>query len=82
MLNGNVITVNDTDYMVLETIDYQGKKYIFTNEIKEEEPTDDYYIFNVNNNEVTKIVEEELLNKLIEEFKTLLAKAYNELEDN
>lgn len=82
MLNGNVITVNDTDYMVLETIDYQGKKYIFTNEIKEEEPTNDYYIFNVNNNEVTKIVEEELLNKLIEEFKTLLAKAYNELEDN
>lgn len=82
MLNGNVITVNDTDYMVLETIDYQGKKYIFTNEIKEEEPTNDYYIFNVNNSEVTKIVEEELLNKLIEEFKTLLAKAYNELEDN
>lgn len=82
MLNGNVITVNDTDYMVLETIDYQGKKYIFTNEIKEEEPTDDYYIFNINNSEVTKIVEEELLNKLIEEFKTLLAKAYNELEDN
>lgn len=80
MLNGNVITVNDTDYMVLETIDYQGKKYIFTNEIKEEEPTNDYYIFNVNNSEVTKIVEEELLNKLIEEFKTLLAKAYNELE--
>lgn len=82
MLNGNVITVNDTDYMVLETIDYQGKKYIFTNEIKEEEPTNDYYIFNINNSEVTKIVEEELLNKLIEEFKTLLAKAYNELEDN
>lgn len=77
--NGTIITVKNKRYIIIETIVYENKNYIFTNEIKgEEELTEDYYIFQTVDNNVILITNEEKLNKLLEQFQEKLKKTIDE----
>ena len=77
--NGTIITVKTKRYIIIETMVYDNKKYIFTNEIKgEEELTEDYYIFQTVDNDVILITNEEKLNNLLEKFQEKLKKTIDE----
>lgn len=78
MLNGSVITVENQEYMVLETANYKGKTYLFTNIVKDEEPTEVYEILELISDEVIEINDENLLKELLDVFNPLLKTKYEE----
>lgn len=77
--NGTIITVKNKKYIIIETMIYDNKNYIFTNEIKgEEDLTEDYYIFQTIDNNLILITNEEQLNNLLEKFQEKLKKTIEE----
>lgn len=62
---GDLITVLDGDYEVLDIIPYGGINYAFVNKMNKEEPTDLYYAFKLEDNTVTQVVDKEMLEILV-----------------
>lgn len=60
---------NGKKVYILETMDYQGVKLAFVNEITEnEEPTDTYKVMLVSNNNLQKVTNAEILSEVWPEF--------------
>lgn len=79
LTNGTIITVKEKRYIIIETLMHNNKTYVFTNEIKgEEELTEDYYIFQLINNNVNLITNEEEINILLDKFQEKLKKTIEE----
>lgn len=77
---GDLLTIEGKKYITLETLMYEGQKYAFVNEVTEEEEcTQDYYIFKLEEEGIKIIIEENLKNILIPRFEQLLKKDINEL---
>lgn len=66
---GEVITVDNEQYTILDTVLYEGKDYIFTNKVKGEEPSETYIIFEYYedgvNGSVSEVSDPKLLERLI-----------------
>ncbi len=62
-----IFTKDNEQYITITTTEYNGKKYAFSNRIKEEteEITEDYNVFTVENNEIINVNDHELINKLL-----------------
>lgn len=73
LIKGDVISVNNINYIIIETLNYNYKKYAFVNELNENEDIgDNYYIFKIENDYAVKLADEDLINKLLEKFKDLI----------
>lgn len=71
--NGTIITYKEKRYIIIETLIHENKNYAFTNELKgTEDLTEDYYIFELDNNEIVKLTNEELINSLLNKFQEKL----------
>lgn len=76
---GNIVTLeNDLEYLILEELTKESKKYIYTvRTLKDETLTDEFLIFEVLTNtdgEYVKPVDDKnLYDNLIEEFKDIVA---------
>ncbi len=76
---GNIVTLeNDLEYLILEELENNSKKYVYTvRTLKDETPTDEFLIFEVlanNEGEYLKPVSDKTLyDDLIEEFKDIVA---------
>lgn len=63
---GDLITISASNYLVMDMVPYGGINYAFVNKMtKKEEPTDEYYVFKIVDDGVTKAVDEEMLNILV-----------------
>lgn len=76
---GNIVTLeNDLEYLILEDLVLDSKKYVYTvRTLKDETPTDEFLIFEVLTNsdgEYVKPVNDKVLyDNLIEKFKDIVA---------
>lgn len=76
---GNIVTLeNDLEYLILENLVVDSKRYIYTvRTLKDETPTDEFLIFEVLTNadgEYVKPVNDKVLyDTLIEKFKDIVA---------
>lgn len=76
---GNIVTLeNDLEYLILEELTKDSKKYIYTvRTLKDETPTDEFLIFEVLSNAdgeyVKPIADKTLYDSLIEQFKDIVA---------
>lgn len=76
---GNIVTLeNQQEYLLLETLEKEGKKYLYAVRVLEDEtPTDEFLIFeSIRNNEedYMKVVSDKALyDELIEDFKDIVA---------
>lgn len=76
---GNIVTLqNDLEYLILESMDYDEKKYVYAIRVLEDESfTDEYVIFEAfinGDEEYLKIVDDKkVYDELIEEFRDLIA---------
>lgn len=76
---GNIVTLqNDLEYLILESMDKDDKKYVYAVRVLEDESfTDEYVIFEAfinGDEEYLKMVEEkETYDELIEEFRDLIS---------
>ena len=71
---GTIITLKNSKYIILETLKHNNNDYAFTNEIKKDDTTENYYIFQLLENEVLLITDTTLINNLLPKFQKKLAK--------
>ena len=82
---GDLLTIEEKKYIVISSIVYEGKKYFFTNLIKEnEELTGEYFIFTGNLSAMEMVIDDKVRSILLPKFemaiKTDIEKIQNELE--
>ncbi|MCX4248184.1 MAG: DUF1292 domain-containing protein [Bacilli bacterium] len=76
---GNIVTLeNDVEYLILEELTHEDKKYVYTvRTLEDETPTDEFVIYEVMDVEgdayLKDIDNKELYDELIEEFKDIVA---------
>lgn len=79
----DLITIDDDEkYITLDVLEYEGVEYAFVNKLtSDEEPTDELYIFTVDEDEedIVKITDEELINKLLPKFQKRLEEQINKI---
>jgi len=80
---GDLITLDDGDYLVLDMQTYNGIEYAFTNKIAEnEQPTKEFYTYEVEGDEVTLVDDEGMLNILLPMFSKNIQKLLDSVEKN
>lgn len=73
VIAGDLLTIEGEKYITLEVLNYGGVNYAFVNKMtNEEEATDEFYIFEVLDDGVKMIVEDDLKNVLIPKFQDML----------
>ena len=78
LLKGDVLSINNQDYIVIECLNYNYETYIFTNQlINEEEVSENHYIFKITNDNAIVITDENLINILLDKFKDLINQDLN-----
>lgn len=76
---GNIVTLeNNQEYLILESLTRENKKYVYSVRVlPDETPTDEYLIFEalINGEEefLKSVNDKELYDELIEEFKDIVA---------
>jgi len=76
---GNIVTLEDNkEYLILEELDKDGTKYLYSVRVLiDETPTDEYVIFTHEKDEdgeyLVELKDKELYDQLIEEFKEIVA---------
>lgn len=76
---GNIVTLeNNVEYLILEELTHEDKKYVYTvRTLEDETPTDEFVIYEVMDVEgdsyLKDIDNKELYDELIEEFKDIVA---------
>ena len=76
---GNIVTLeNDVEYLILEELTHEDKKYVYTvRTLEDETPTDEFVIYEVMDVEgdayLKDIDNKELYDELIEEYKDIVA---------
>ena len=59
LLKGDVLSINNQDYIVIECLNYNYETYIFTNQLlNEEEVSENHYIFKITNDNAIVITDE------------------------
>lgn len=64
----DLITKEDGKYITLDVVEYAGKNYAFTNKLtndEDEEPTEEFYVFTIINNKIEKVIDNDLIEKLL-----------------
>lgn len=82
LINGDVLTINNKNYLVLETARFEEEEYIFVNKLDENEDlTEEYNIMKKNGDGVILITDEKVLNVILPIFSNKIQKVaekYNE----
>lgn len=77
--NGDIITVNNNEYLVLESARYEDVDYIFVNKLtKTEETTEEYSVFQKNGNGVLLVTDQKVLEVILPVFSNKIQKIAEE----
>lgn len=77
---GDLITVANEKYVVIEVLNYENNNYVFANKIFNEDITDEFYILELKEDGTAIIiVEDELKNILMSKFEKILQNDIAEL---
>lgn len=74
IIKGDVLTLENEKYIVIETLNYQKNNYIFTDKLKNNEISKEYNIFKVDGDYV-EMIEDNM--ELTEKFKELINEDLN-----
>lgn len=80
--NGDVLTINNNKYLVLESARYEEVDYIFTNKLDQDEnTTEEYFVMKKNNGGVLFVTDKKILDIILPVFSNKIQKEiekYNE----
>ena len=72
---GDLLTIKEERYIVLELLEYNGDKYSFVNKISNDDnATEDFYILKILEKNVSFVVDDNLKNILLPSFQKMLKK--------
>lgn len=77
IMKGDVLTLKNDKYIVIETLNYQNNNYIFTDKLNNDEVCKEYNIFKIDGDYVEIIEDKILNNELTEKFKKLINEDLN-----
>lgn len=73
IIKGDLLTINDSKYITLEILKYDGDDYAFVGKVtNDDEITDEFYIFKLVGNNIEIVANDNLKNILITRFEELL----------
>lgn len=78
---GNLLTINGEKYLVLDQLNKNGINYIFTCKMINEEPTSEFFIFDINECGAKKITDDKTIEELLPQFSQNLVEQMNNLEE-
>ena len=77
---GDLLTVEGEKYITLEVLNYEGKNYLFVNKTIDEEATQEFYIFEVfEDDSIEVVIENNLKQILMTKFEEMLRKDIEDL---
>ncbi len=76
----DVLTIKGEKYTVLNSILYEGKDYIFTNKVKNDEPSDIFMAFEVVDGGVCEVKNEKILERILPIFSNNVQKIINKMK--
>ena len=77
---GDLLTISDKKYIVLDKTDYLEEAYIFVNEMTDsEENTDNFYVLKIANDGVIIVEEKSIVNNLLSIFSDNMQKMVNKV---
>ena len=80
--NGDLLTLDGEEKsLVIDNILFEGKKYIFTNKIINDNPTQEYEIYEVDNDELEIIDDEKTIEILMPMFNNNVKKMLEEINN-
>ena len=77
IMKGDVLTLKNDKYIVIETLNYQNNNYIFTDKLNNDEVCKEYNIFKIDGDYVEIIEDKILNNELTEKFIKLINEDLN-----
>lgn len=73
--NGDVLTINNNKYLVLESARYEEVDYIFTNKLDQDEnTTEEYFVMKKNNGGVLFVTDKKILDIILPVFSNKIQK--------
>lgn len=80
----DLIKLEDTQFVILDLIDFSGNKYAFLNKIVNDNPKEEYRVYLIDdNNEFIRVINDNLINSLLPIFEENITKRVEKyLEEN
>lgn len=76
----DVLTIKGEKYTVIDTILYEGKDYILTNKVANDEPSETFVAYEVVDNGVFIVEDKNILDRILPIFSNNVNKKINELK--
>lgn len=76
----DVLTIKGEKYTVIDTILYEGKDYILTNKVKNDEPSETFVAYEVVDNGVFIVEDKNILDRILPIFSNNVNKKINDLK--
>ncbi len=70
----DLVTLGDKQFVILDIIDFAGKKYTFVNNIENDNPTNGFGVYLVEENNFKRVIDDNMINSLIPIFEENVSK--------
>jgi len=83
VVQGDLITLDGEDYLILDTLTYNGIDYAFANKMtNDEQPTKEFYTYEIDGDEVSIVEEKEILDIVLPMFSEKIQKIIDNIQEN
>lgn len=70
----DLVTLGDKQFVILDIIDFAGKKYTFVNNVENDNPTNGFGVYLVEENNFKRVIDDNMINSLIPIFEENISK--------
>ena len=70
----DLVTLGDKQFVILDIIDFAGKKYTFVNNVENDNPTNGFEVYLVEDNNFKRVIDDNMINSLIPIFEENISK--------
>lgn len=70
----DLVTLGDKQFVILDIIDFAGKKYTFVNNVENDNPTNGFGVYLVEENNFKRVIDDNMINSLIPIFEENVSK--------
>ena len=79
---GEIISLDNEKLIIIVTLNKNNHYYAFANKLDNNEITEDYYIIEKNNEKISKVIDENIINEIFPDIQNELKKEINDLGIN
>ena len=77
----NTFTIENKEYYILDKKDYKNNTYIYVNMLEDDDISDNFYVYKLNNNKLEKIEDSIILKEILPLFIDSLEKEVGDINE-